>query len=99
VREQAVVIRWEDPKPSMQPVETKTRWSRYQAVADELRAQPGRWAVIDIFLGPKRTALAAHIRRGAIVCFTPAGDFDAVSRQVYGSTVIYARYVGDESES
>jgi hypothetical protein len=96
MREQATVIRWEDPKPSLQRRERSAPWSRYRAVAAELRTQPGRWAVIDEFPGRNRTTLATHIRRGAIDCFTPAGDFDAVARQVFGHTAIYARYVGDE---
>lgn len=97
--EQAEILRWEDPKPSLQPRENGYSRSRYRDIADELRAQQGRWAVIAEFSGRNRTALATHISRGAIGCFRPAGDFDAVSRQVFGLTTIYARYVGDGGAS
>lgn len=93
------VIRWEKPPPTSMHGERRTApWSRYNDLADELRAAPGRWAVIAEWDGSQRTELATHVRMGSIACFTPAGDFDAVSRQVLGKTVIYARYLGDTEE-
>lgn len=94
-----MIIRWEDPKPSNGRRDSSAPWSRYGAIADELRARPGRWAVIAEFPGRSRTSLATHVRVGAIACFTPAGDFDAVSRQVFGLSTIYARYVGDDESA
>lgn len=95
MKEQAEILRWEDPKPSQRHRESHPRVSRFNAIADELRANPLRWAVIAEFPGRSRTALSTHVRIGAISCFTPAGDFDAVARQVNDHTAIYARYVGD----
>jgi hypothetical protein len=95
VTDQAKVIRWEEPPPSRRRNESKAPWSRFNAVADELRAKPGRWAVIAELPGRSRTALATHVRVGAIACFTPAGDFEAASRQTPGLTTVYARYLGD----
>lgn len=97
--EPARIIRWADPPPtSLRGERTTAPWSRYNDLADELRARPGEWAVIAEFNG-RHTGLATHVRMGSIACFTPAGDFDAVSRQVGKYTAIYARYVGDGKES
>jgi hypothetical protein len=92
--EPAAVIRWEEPPPG-RPAgrETGNGNSRWNAVAAELRAHPGRWALIRE--GESGSGLATHIRQGHIACFTPAGDFDAVSRQARGVNRVYARYVGD----
>lgn len=92
--DQAKVIRWEEPTPRKRPGPAGQGWSRYAGLAEELRANPGRWALV-----AERTdgnhGLATHIRSGQMQCFTPTGDFDAASRCVDGITRVYARYVGD----
>lgn len=94
MKEQAKVIRWEEPPPTNRPPGASS--SRYEALAEELRAQPGRWAVV--YDGPVKsfTGLGNHIRQGAVRCFAPAGDFDATSRSSAGRIRVYARYVGDQ---
>lgn len=93
---QPQVIRWEEPPPGNARRPLGSGHSRYTAVADELRAQPGRWALVFEGRAGMATGLATHIRMGSMHCFTPAGDFDAVSRRIDGYTRVYARYVGDE---
>lgn len=92
------VIRWERPPPTQarnggRPADSYS--SRYAAIADELRANPGRWAVIDEFTGNHNRGLATKIRLGSMLCFTPAGDFESVSRRSDGVVLTYARYLGD----
>lgn len=94
--EQVTVIRWEDPKPSTLKPRTRKPSSRYAGLAEQLRANPGRWAVVLEGRTGSGTALATHIRMGHMMCFTPAGDFDATIRQSFGHAVVYARYVGDD---
>jgi hypothetical protein len=95
VTEPAAVLRWEEPPPAKHngagfggPA------SRFAALADELRSRPGEWAVV-CESAKAAAGLATHIRMGQMRCFTPAGDFDAVTRRVDGLTLTYARYVGD----
>jgi len=92
--DQPQVIRWEDPPPARSRRSAGVGHSRYSALADQLRARPGQWAMV----GEKPGAdggLATHIRMGQMLCFSPAGDFDATSRRVDGVTRVYARYLGD----
>jgi hypothetical protein len=91
--EQATILRWEAP-PRAQHRPGSSGRSRYERIADELRQRPGQWGVV-LEAGGNRTAMATHIRRGHILCFTPAGDFDAVARQRRGRTTIYARFLGN----
>lgn len=71
---------------------------RWTAVADELRANPGRWAKIKV--DASDTTLAHRIKHGAVVGFRPAGAFEArsVSWASDGKRRfdIYARYVGEQ---
>lgn len=96
--ERARVIRWENPPPAKNPGSgSGGPASRFTALADELRARPGEWGVV--FETPKPpNGLATHIRMGQMRCFTPAGDFDAVTRRVDGITITYARYLGDDDQ-
>jgi hypothetical protein len=93
----SAVLRWEDP-PKSEAAERwyTTRRSKLSPVADALRDQPGRWAVV--FEGPhgRATGMATHIRLGQVRCFTPTGDFDATTRRVGATSVVYARYVGED---
>lgn len=96
--EQAEIVRWEEPPPNQarnggRPVDTYT--SRFTAIADELRARPGEWAVVEEIEGHRNRGLATKIRLGSMLCFTPAGDFEAVARQADGITRTYARFLGD----
>jgi hypothetical protein len=94
--DQVQIVRWEEPPPP----KTRTRptsegHSRYAPIAEQLRANPGRWAVVLEGRRGAGTALATHIRMGHMKCFTPAGDFEATMRAVNGRGLVYARYLGD----
>lgn len=91
--EQATIIRWENP-PARRAQGGGSNGSRFQAVADQLRAHHGRWALIHESTNSSY-GLSTHISMGSIGCFAPAGDFEAASRRVGGLTLTYARYVGD----
>lgn len=73
---------WADPPPVLgEPV-----WSE---LANELRANPGRWAL----LGEQLARSAAyHIQQGRYAAFRPAGAFEARVRNTNGSRAdIYVR--------
>lgn len=93
------VLRWEEPPPNQLPTRPwTTRHSHLKELADELRARPGNWALVFEQEGPasgRAGAMATHIRLGQVRCFTPTGDFDAVTRKVENITCVYARYVGE----
>lgn len=93
--EQPTVIRWEEPPPSARGGAGREPSRRFVAIADQLRANPGRWALIQETEQHGKSGLATHIRLGAIVAFAPCGDFDAVTRRVGDVTRVYARYLGD----
>lgn len=99
--EQAQIVRWEDPPPPSGKGGRNpgTPSSRYTTVADELRARPGDWAVIERFAGRRNNGLATKVAMGAMLCFTPAGDFEARTRHRNGEVLVYARYLGDGGES
>ena len=101
MRESPQIIRWEEPLP-VHPHGGRprgTRSSRWNAVADQLRARPGRSAVIAE--GATRTCrdLTWRINRGLLLCFSPAGAFKATTRQADGTACVYARYLGDGEDS
>lgn len=91
--EQAQIIRWEEPPPARGTGHHAT-FSRYEGIAKDLTKRPGEWAVVQEKQG-SGSGLATHIRMGQMTCFTPAGDFDACTRQIDGVATVYARYVGD----
>jgi hypothetical protein len=100
--EQPTVIRWETPPPNRsrnggRPVDSYS--SRYGGIAAELRGRPGDWGVVDEYAEGHNRGLATKIRLGAMLCFTPAGDFEAVTRRANGVVSVYARYLGDGSGS
>lgn len=77
-------LEWSDPPSG--------KWS---TEAEELRANPGRWALIKLSTdrksGPHRMAFL--IKSGGLSAFTPKGAFEAL---VQGGQ-IYARFVGANS--
>jgi hypothetical protein len=96
----ATIVRWQDPPPAVRGEREWTpRRSRYERVAADLQAQPGRGAVV--FEGPTNSAsaLAGAIRMGQARCWAPAGDFEAVCRVRRGVGTTYARYLGDPQAS
>lgn len=93
-REQARIIRWEQPPAQRSGTTRRGPASRYTKLAEQLRANPGRWAVIVETTKHGQSSLATQIRMGGIACFTPCGDFDARAIRTDGITTIYACYVG-----
>lgn len=82
------LVVWEDP-PAL------TANQRAQAVADELRAKPGVWAIVSTH--PSMTtaqSTASNIRSGRRAIYRPRFSFDATPRHVDGENRVYARYVG-----
>lgn len=95
------VIRWEEPPghytPAGRPI--GGGHSRWDGVADELRTREGEWALIsEESLPGSNRGLATQIRMGQMICFSPAGDFDAEARARDGIRRVWARYVGGEPE-
>ena len=85
-------IVFRDPPPAKK---VRRDW---EAIADQLKAHPGRWACID---SSERRAvmgtMATRINRSVYRGFAPAGTFEAVareSRDVPGRWELFARYVG-----
>jgi hypothetical protein len=93
MREQHKIVRWEVPPPAKSRGSSEPS-SGYAGIAAELRANPGRWAVVKE-QASRYSGLATHIRMGQMICFTPSGDFEATTRRLGERTVVYARYVGD----
>lgn len=97
VSRELAVLRWEEPPPSLtagakRPEQPVSKWA---AIARELAARPGDWAVIFEGRPSYATSLASNIRYGQLTAFAPAGDFDATSRLLNGKRIVYARYLGD----
>jgi hypothetical protein len=84
---------WEAPAP--QPA--KKKGSKWQPVADQLKVNPGRWALIGRHTA---TSIVTIINKGEVKCFAPAGSFEATARNYDGrwTADVYARYVGPHQE-
>jgi hypothetical protein len=95
--EQPAVLRWENPPPARNRGNTAHR-SKWDHAAQQLRDRCGQWGVLEERAGDHNTGLASNITRGAIDCFTPRGDFEAVLRRIGGKSVVYARYLGDQED-
>lgn len=96
----ARILRWEAPSPDLNGAgrqrSNRDRAQMWQPVADELRANPGRWALIhESADAGRRVDLAFRICRGEPKAFAPAGDYEAVTRTRGGGLRVYARYLGD----
>lgn len=100
--EQAQIIRWEHPPPAQRTVHGHgSVGSRYDHLAATLRDRPREWALIREAVNRNvANSVAGQIREARMRCFEPRGDFDACTRTAGDSMVrVYARYVGDWSES
>jgi hypothetical protein len=83
-------LKFEDPPPA------KRAPRRFDLVAQELKANPGRWAVIAVFdKRPNANSTARQIRLGLTSYWQNPGDFEAVSRAVGDEFRVYARYLGE----
>jgi hypothetical protein len=94
------VIRWEDPPPDnlRRRPHAPRRTEHWKLAAAELRANPGGWAVIaESVAWSYAGGIAGQIKAGRLAAFRPAGAFEAQTRTVAQSYIVYARYVGGES--
>lgn len=83
-----VDLKWEEPPPDGRG----RSGEESQAIADELRRRPGRWAVVKEYDSvPSAGAYAGQIRNGVTRAWQPEGAFEAVSRK----GKVYARYIGE----
>jgi hypothetical protein len=89
------VIRWEEPPPPRNGQRgdngERVPWA---VIAQELKGQPGRWAVVHE--GDPNPKLATRIESGLSPWFRPAGSFEATQRSNGSKVTIYARYVGGD---
>jgi hypothetical protein len=87
------VIQWAEPPPSRSHAKKEaTKWTR---IADELRRKPGAWAHVENKPNGHRAAQTANLISVGKYSGMPAGQFEAVSRQVDGQFRVYARFVGE----
>ena len=85
------MVNWEEP-PASQGVFRKE--PLFLEEAAELRANPGKWAVLTTReTGAKASSLATAIKSNAYVAFKE-GKWDAVARTVDGEHRVYVRYAG-----
>lgn len=90
------IVEWRTPAP--QKRKRRSKYDRqYREVAENLRLNPERWALIAT---DTTTNLAEGIKRGRNEHFRPAGSFEATVRGTkkvdgkYVASEIFARYVG-----
>lgn len=85
------VVEWKEPPPSGGP---KNRSARHEAIAAELRANPGQWALVVV---ESHAGTAQKIRHSHVVAYRPLGAFEATCRRRKpdGMVEVYARFVGD----
>ncbi len=91
----SAVLEWQPPPQEALDARRPggVRVSKLAALAEELRANRGEWALV--YDGPDRgkaSGMATHIRLGQALAFTPTGDFDAVSHRGR----VWAVYVGGD---
>jgi hypothetical protein len=86
-------IIWEDPPPPGSGTRGPTR-----AIADKLRAQPGKWARV---AGPLETGVAESLRVSLVqgrASGVKPGEFEASRRKLEDGVYVWARYVGDGND-
>jgi hypothetical protein len=96
------VLRWEEPPPTKAGQHLRKQGTRFgdewREIAEELRANPGRWGVIAEGERPLE-ALVSHIRHARFPVWGPAGSFDATCRKRFDEYTLYACYVGAGSST
>jgi hypothetical protein len=87
-------LTWEPPPPSKSAAHKGSKWD---PVAKQLRANPGRWACLGRDIP---TGIVSTIRNGELKCFKPKGAFEAVTRNhsERWQADVFARYVGENQE-
>lgn len=85
-------MKWEDPPP-----DARGNRRKWQKEADELRSNPGRWALITEC---GDSSLATRISHGHLMAFRPAGTFETRQQVIHRDergikSKIWARYIGE----
>jgi hypothetical protein len=94
-------MEWADP-PRIEQHDGRRGAKVMEEEARELRAHPGKWAIVRSWPAGSNSAGSAggtvnSIRKGRFAAFRPEGSFDAVSRHdPEGVLHVYARYTGEE---
>lgn len=93
------IVRWEEPPAEHGNAKPKPP-SKYQVVADALRARPGEWAVIIEGVSPGTAGGMTHRIKSGVGPYAPARSFEARCAGPAGgqSSKVYARYVGEVTE-
>lgn len=82
-------FKWQDPPAAAM----RKGAGKHAAIAAELRANPGRWALV-----LEGNSNSHAINKGLIACYLPAGSFESVARRrADGKSDTYARYIGGEN--
>lgn len=84
---------WQEP-----PDRQYRKPSKWQPVADALRANPGKWAKI---VSNGNVGIKSVAEKGELRCFQPAGSFEGrtvVSQGRMWVGDVYLRYVGEDGE-
>ncbi len=91
------VIRWEEPPTPTSAGRPRGQISgeEWREAANELRANPGEWGVIEEGERRRVENTALCIRYGRQPVWSPSGAFEAASRKVKDKHVLYARFVGE----
>lgn len=86
-------VKFVDELPGSDRGPNSTKWSK---IADELRANPGQWAVVAEDVHP---SLAQYLRSGRGTGKWVPQDFEVATRQIKGTTKanVFARYVGSDA--
>jgi hypothetical protein len=84
-------VEWEAPEVKQR------KGSKWDPIASMLKANPGRWACIGRNIP---TSIVTVMKKGELVCFRPAGSFEATVRNHTDRWQgdVYARYIGEDGE-
>ena len=92
-------MEWKDPPKRV----TAGRHGKWREEAAELKANPGKWALLTTFGGRENNhnarTMAANVKSGRYASFRPRGHFEATSAITADGTAteVYARYIGPAS--
>jgi hypothetical protein len=90
------IFRWEAPPPAARRAPEPSTGEAWLETVARLQMEPGRWACIYEGTNGGASGLAWLIRRGALVGWGSAGDFEATTRQNAGQALVYVRFIGGE---
>lgn len=89
------IIRWENPPPADARRNLNGKNQRpWRAIADELAASPGRWALVAVCSSQSTAGSNADALRHSRYPAFRGRRFEAVARRVDAEFRVYARYVG-----